>query len=200
MKPAKPVRGKDQRLLEPSIKPMSPEERIAKSWGLKVWEYRLWRIMEHLESAMKRQDDYAWVWEAHGMQSVSPDELERLWLSKQELHAAELAHFIEGELLRRNYQVLRIAAEGWKNLHSGRPFKNKSGKLSNKNCVYEAWITLVMRETHWPSLDEILMELASRKPPVEMAKSQLSKVIDELELKGRVRDTRHAKNRPKKAT
>ncbi len=92
-----------------------------------------------------------------------------------------------------------MAAEGWENLHSGKPFKNKSGRLINKNCVYEAWIALVMREIHWPSLDEILKELASQHPPVKMAKSRLSKVIHELELNGSVRDTRLANNGLKKA-
>lgn len=199
MKPAKQAQEKDQRLLKSSIEAMSPEERIAKSWGLKVWEYNLWRIMEHLESALKRQDDYAWVWKEYGMQYVSPEELETLWLAKQRKHAAELGKFIAGELLRRNYQVLRMAAEGWKNLHSGKPFKNKSGKLIKINCVYEAWIALVFRETHPPSLDEILKELASQNPPVKMSKGRLSKVIHELELSGRLRDTRLAKNRLKTA-
>ncbi len=199
MKPAKRTHGKDLHLLNPSIEQMSPEERIAKSWGLKVWEYNLWRIMEHLESAMKRQDDYAWVWKAYGMQFVSQEELETLWLAKQREHAAELAQFIKEELLRRNYQVLRIAAEGWENLHGGKPFKNHAGKLINKNCVYRAWIALVIRETYLPSLDEILIELASQNPPVKMAKSRLSKVMDELELKESFRDTRSAENRIKKA-
>ena len=199
MKSAKRTHRKDPRLLKPSIEPISDEERIAKSYGLKVWEHKLWRIMEHLESAMKCQDDYAWVWKAYGMQHVTQVELDRLFLGKQQEHAAELAHFIEDELLRRNFQVLRIAAEGWANLYSGKPFKNKAGKLINKNCVYEAWIALVLREIHWPSLDEILMELASQNPPVKMTKGRLSMVIHELELSGMIRDTRLAKNRLKKA-
>jgi hypothetical protein len=199
MKSAKRTHRKDLSPLNPSIEKMSPEERIAKSYGLKLWEYNLWRIMEHLESAMKRQDDYAWVWNAYGKQFVSQEELDALWLAKQREHAAELARFIEGELLRRNYQVLRIAAEGWENLHSGKPFKSKSGKPINQNCVHKAWIALVLRETHPPSLDEILIELACQNPPVKMTKARLSTVMNELELKGRYRDNRNAENRPKKA-
>jgi hypothetical protein len=198
MKSAKRFVKKDSPHVEPSDDQISPEERIAKSNGLKVWEHDLWRIMEHLESAMKRQDDYAWVWKAYGMQYVSPDELEWFWSAKQKEHADELGRFIAKELLQRNYQVLRIAAEGWENLHSGKPFKNRAGKPMNKNCVCEAWIALVFRETFWPSLDEILLELANQDPPVKMSKPQLSKVIQDLDLSEKVRDMRSAKNRPKR--
>ena len=163
MKSAKRSVKKDSPHVEPSGDQISPEERIAKSYGLKVWEHDLWRIMEHLESAMKRRDDYAWVWKAYGMQYVSPDELEWLWSAKQKEHADELGRFIAHELLQRNYQVWRIAAEGWENLHSGKPFKNRAGKPMKKNRVYEAWIALVMRETFWPSLNEIILELAKQQ-------------------------------------
>lgn len=194
MKSAKQSVKKDSPHVEQSDDQLFPEERIAKSHGLKVWEYDLWRVMEHLESAMKRQDDYAWVWKAYGMQSVSPDELEWLWLAKQKEHADELGQFIARELLRRNYSVLRIAAEGWENLHCGKPFKNRAGKPLNRNCVYEAWIALVFRENFWPSLDEIILELANQDPPVKMAKPQVSNVIKDLELSDKVRDMRSAEN------
>ena len=199
MKSTKRIQGKDLHVSEPSIEPTSYEKGVAKSFGLKVWEYNLWRLMEHLESAMKRQDDYDWVRIAYGIEGAPPSELDAFWLAKQKEYADELGQFIASELRQLNYQILRIAAEGWENLLSGKPFKNQAGRAMNRNCVWEAWHELAFHEPYPPSLDELLAWLADQNPPVKMTKGRLSKVLHEIGLGGRPRDTRLAKNRVKKA-
>ncbi len=179
---------------------------LAKAMGLKVWEFRLMLVMGELKNALERDIYRALEHEdpmdGDNQTSSGPDdrsfstpaERDAYWSAIQKKRADDLGQFIAAELLKKNYQVLRIAAAGWENLNSGKPFKKQAGRLRKRICVYHEWVNLVMSGNLRPSMDEILAKLASRKPPVKIAKGQLSSWIDELGMKGWLRDTRRAKN------
>ncbi len=183
------------------------ENTLAKALGLEIWEYRLMRVMENLKHAIDR-DEVGWGQaedvsdKENYIQTVAKAQMpssksEAFWMAEQKNCADKLSQFIAEELLRKNYQVLRIAADGWNNLSSGKPFKNKSGKTSNRICVYHEWVNLVTRGNMRPSAEEILERLASRQPPIKMGKERLSKLIQELGMEGLLRDSRLAENRDK---
>ena len=186
---------------------MNIENTLAKALGLEVWEFRLMLIMEQLQRVIDRDEDRAGqaedvpVDEKHiprATKAVKPsNKSDAYWLAEQKKAADNLGQFIADELLQKNYQVLRIAADGWNNLSSGKPFKNKSGKPSNRICVYHEWVNLVMRGNLEPSTEEMRVRLAGRQPPVKMGKERLSKLIQELGMEGLFRDGRLAKNRGK---
>ena len=190
---------------------MNFENTLAKAMGMKVWEFRLMLTMEALKCALECDEDGAGQaedpmdvdrrasWKLADRTVTPPAERAAYWSAEQKKCADKLGQFIAAELLQKNYQVLRIAAEGWENLNSGKPFKNQSGKLSNRICVYHEWVNFAVRGYFHPSMDELLAKLASRNPPVKMAKSRLSKLVDELGMKGWLRDARFAKNRIKDA-
>jgi len=174
--------------------------------GLKVWEFHLMLVMGDLKNALERdiyrplehEDPMDWdertSSKSNDRSFSTSAERDAYWSAIQKKCADDLGLFIAAELLQKNYQVLRIAAEGWENLNSGKPFKKQSGRLSSRICVYHEWVKLVMSGNLRPSMDEIIAKLASRKPPVKIAKSRLSKWVDELGMKGLLRDTRRAKN------
>lgn len=186
---------------------MNIENTLAKALGLEIWEYRLMRVMEELKHAIDR-DEVGWGQaedvsdKENYIQTVAKAQMpssksDAYWLAEQKKAADKLGQFIADELLKKNYQVLRIAADGWNNLSSGKPFKNKSGKPSNRICVYHEWVNLVMRGNMRPSAEEILERLASRQPPIKMGKERLSKLIQELGMEELLRDGRLAENRDK---
>lgn len=186
---------------------MNIEKTLAKALGLEIWEYRLMRVMENLKHAIDR-DEVGWgqsedVSEKENyIQTVAKAQMpssksDAFWMAEQKKCADELSQFIAQELLRKNYQVLRIAADGWNNLNNGKPFKNRSGKPSNRICVFHEWANLVMRGNLRPSAEEMLARLAGRQPPIKMGAERLSKLIQELGMEGLLRDCRSAKSRDK---
>lgn len=186
---------------------MNIENTLAKALGLEVWELHLMLLMEQLQRVMDRDEDRGGqaedvpVAEKHipraTKSAMAPNKSDAYWLAEQKKAADRLGQFIAGELLQKNYQVLRIAADGWNNLNDGKPFKNKSGKPSNRICVYHEWVNLVTDGNMRPSAEEILERLASRQPPIKMGKERLSKLIQELGMEGLLRDGRLAENRDK---
>ncbi len=186
---------------------MNIENTLAKALGLEIWELRLMLLMEQLQRVIDRDEDRGGqaedvsVDEKHipmATKAVKPsNKSDAYWMAKQKKYADELGQFIAKELIQKNYQVLRIAADGWNNLNSGKPFKNRSGKPSNRICVYHEWANLVVSGNMRPSAEEILERLARRQPPIKMGKERLSKLIQELGMEGLLRDGRLAENRDK---
>lgn len=174
--------------------------------GLELWEFRLWAAMQILRLSLKRKENFGLLMKVFNLRDmediagIPPAHLDVFWLTVQRSFAAELGQFIADELLRPNYQVLRIAAEGWENLNSGKPFKNKPGKPVKRMCVMMALSDAIELNTdRLPSLDEIIAELAKQTPPVSMLKSQVIRVLETMGLKECYRDTRRADEDPKLA-
>lgn len=172
------------------------EKAFAKSYGLKVWELRLCGIMENLRHAMQRTEPPGaeWIanhfnaWREADKQAITKAALDEFWKAKHRELADELGAFIAGEIVKRNVAVLRIAADGWTNLESEKPFKPAPGKATKQWRITEAIQAHFIAKGKLPTRREIRATL--KASGLEISETELSRGLSDLKLAEYLPDSR----------